>query len=159
VFERGRQRFVYLWKAEGAVEILTWPAAKRRVTLVDIMGQRKEVKALNGRGQVPLSTDPTVVYGLDLKHFSGLTEAVRPLRPRFAGSFPTVRITVKDWGETIATWDDGTPALVVSQDPQRRVAFVANRLPGDYRTAGSKTAGSGRARPTSASFRRAMRRR
>jgi hypothetical protein len=62
-----------------------------------------------------------------------LTEAVRPLRSRFAGSFPAVGVTVRDWGEVIATWDDGTPAIVVSREPQRRVAFVASRLPGDYR--------------------------
>ena len=30
----------------------------------------------------------------------------------------------KDRAEVIATWEDGTPAVVLSRDPKRRVAYI-----------------------------------
>ncbi|MCD4823513.1 MAG: hypothetical protein K8S55_02820 [Phycisphaerae bacterium] len=63
---------------------------------------------------------------------SPLTEDICRLRKSFAGKFKAKEIKPKKWGKVIATWGDGTPAIVVSQKPGMRVAFVASRLEGDY---------------------------
>lgn len=84
VFERDGQDFVYLWKAEGADEILTLRARKGPVVMVDIMGQVQRLKVVNGQVRVPLSTDPTVAYGLDLKTFSVLAREGRESGRRLA---------------------------------------------------------------------------
>ncbi len=34
------------------------------------------------------------------------------------------KVKAKDWAKVIATWEDGTPAVVVSTDPKRRVAYI-----------------------------------
>lgn len=63
---------------------------------------------------------------------SPITKDIYNLKKEFSGKFKALKIKPKEWGEVIATWGDGTPAIVISKKPDLKVAYVSSYLEGDY---------------------------
>ena len=64
---------------------------------------------------------------------SPITEPIFRLKREFEGEFKVMEVQrVKKGGKVIATWEDGSPAIVISEKHGKRIAFVGSRLEGDY---------------------------
>jgi len=70
-FRQKGKEFAFLWKSTGPDELLTLPAAGTAVTLTDMMGEVRTLKASSAQtADVPLTTYPVCVEGLDAARFS-----------------------------------------------------------------------------------------
>lgn len=69
VFERDKERFAYLWKGSGRQEIITLPAKRGKVKVVDMMGGETNLNTKNKTADIIISINPILVRGLDLANF------------------------------------------------------------------------------------------
>ena len=68
-FNKDGKSFVYLWKAQGADEMIVVPAAGKEVLIMDIMGGIRSAASSAGAVSIPLSTAPHYVEGIELANF------------------------------------------------------------------------------------------